>query len=746
MGPDTEYELYPERWREYEKSLIEPNRFVLLVSHFDRGCAPSSTQAKKDQDSDSVKAEVAVTQNAAASERVDGGSPAAAQPLVKATNSLTTPESTSTSTALKSIFSPWRAPERKTMGLLQRSFLDLADQAIQPLQVALVIDGTDSMADELDGVRNSIHQMLADLKRCRGDRVEVAIVVYRDSQSPSGEVTHLIERFTEDNQAIEEALKQLKPEIGAPFFHELADVGLYHAIDQLPWSNDPSVTRWILMFGDAPPYEVNTAIADYPQAKRRYSNDVLIANASRKDIRINCILCPSGKDVAEPFQQALEQTRAFMSEVSTGTDGLMLDLSYADIRNALVEAGKKPEANYVAIDRITEEDLSAQRLAMGIDGASRKGEESASAMRDVRLAIVPHLPLERMSFSPQDPAVQISTALRDKLAGLKHVRIVTPLDVQQMLRRIRADGIPEEQQLRALAARLRADYVVWGQLDTKADLVRTVAYHPTHQAPVLQVSYKSNDGKQLTKVLLEAVSAELPEAGADLGRTLKQLQAEDVKESFEAPLAKTPATTRQILATIEALQQAVGYSVGANEGIELLKQAQATCDDAALAEPRNPVIHWLVSNIAYNQSMNAYQHGELEAGEAGMAKMLTALRTAHRERQAIKSEALRTEIEADFALLVEKKFDIALERYDRLTEATAPNDSQRRAHWMRSGILAGDWNAPKEIVNVSEARKSIIAILAGWDDSAEAKLLRAWLRWDDTSRQTRFNFLPRRSS
>ena len=57
------------------------------------------------------------------------------------------------SSVLNTIFSPARAPRRKTMGLLQRSFLDLADQVDQALELAVVVDGTDSMAEELAGVR-----------------------------------------------------------------------------------------------------------------------------------------------------------------------------------------------------------------------------------------------------------------------------------------------------------------------------------------------------------------------------------------------------------------------------------------------------------------------------------------------------------------------------------------------------------------------------------------------------------------
>ena len=81
-----------------------------------------------------------------------------------------------------------------------------------------------------------------------------AIVVYRDAGSPSGEVEILLDRFSSDEGEIETAIQGLTPESGAPYFHELPDLGIYTAIRKLPWTDDDRVTKWILMFGDAPPY------------------------------------------------------------------------------------------------------------------------------------------------------------------------------------------------------------------------------------------------------------------------------------------------------------------------------------------------------------------------------------------------------------------------------------------------------------------------------------------------------------
>ena len=58
--------------------------------------------------------------------------------------------------ALRTIFSPQRSPEKRTMGLLQRSFLDLVEASQGKLEVALVVDGTESMAEDIQSVRSAL--------------------------------------------------------------------------------------------------------------------------------------------------------------------------------------------------------------------------------------------------------------------------------------------------------------------------------------------------------------------------------------------------------------------------------------------------------------------------------------------------------------------------------------------------------------------------------------------------------------
>ena len=65
---------------------------------------------------------------------------------------------------LNTALNPQYHENQKTMGLLQRNFLDLVEDGGNKLQLALVIDATDSMGDDLKGVRDAIENMV---RRCK---------------------------------------------------------------------------------------------------------------------------------------------------------------------------------------------------------------------------------------------------------------------------------------------------------------------------------------------------------------------------------------------------------------------------------------------------------------------------------------------------------------------------------------------------------------------------------------------------
>ncbi|MGI9474061.1 MAG: vWA domain-containing protein [Rubripirellula sp.] len=653
----------------------------------------------------------------------------AAVETADAENRMPTVESSAAASAMATIFSPARAPKQKTMGLLQRSFLDLASQGDQELEVAVVVDGTDSMASELAGVQRTIHQMLGDLKQYRNNEVRAAIVVYRDAGSPSGDVVIPLPRFSSNREEIDRAVEALTPESGAPFFHELPDLGLHHAITELPWSEDDQVAKWILMFGDAPPYAESFVDAETPEAYRRYATSILVSMAKQKNIRINCVLCTSSDGVVEAYDKAIDQTRRFMNELSSGTDGLMLDLSYEAIRTAMVDAARQPETPLTKIEPITAIDLAAVRRDSG----------STQEVKQVRLAVIPHMPLDKISFDVRHPAVRVSTALRNKFASVPGVRVASPRDIKEQLRRLRSEGLSREQAMRGLAARLGVDFVVWGSLDVGQATMQTAAYRRDDGQPVVPVKLDHRDDS-MAYALIKASAKNAPEdqALSHLMSHMGSLQSE-----LNVSLAESDATRDEILSAMEALEHALAFDTGSEDANEYLESADRASRAAITAEPTNALAHWLQANVAYNQAANRFRLGDRQAAAKRMNEMRSSLGEAVKHRQNLTMPGLMTEIEADYYLLMRREADNAIERYKQLVKLEQPSQSQLRGHWMLAGIYAGDWGvAGQDVVDVDQARYHITQVLANWPESPEASLLKQWLRWDESTQETEFNYLP----
>ena len=641
--------------------------------------------------------------------------------------------------ALRSIFSFAAAPPRKTMGLLQRSFLEVAARTEEDLEIAVVIDGTASMTEGIAGVRESIGAMLEDLRRGRDGEVRVAIVAYRDSGSPSGPVQVLLDRFTADNEAISQALTALRPESGAPFFHEQPDAGIHAALDRLPWTENNRTTRWLFLFGDAPPYAENYASDQFPQAKRAYATDLLVALATRKQVQIHCVLCDTAGELDTIYQQALPETRAFMNALAAGTGGLMLDLSYPDIRKAIVAAGQQPRADYLPIDPITEDDLEQARNAVA--GAA---DENDPTTREVRVAVLPHLPFQQMSFDPREPATQVAAALRHKFESLPRVRVSSSYDVERQLRRLRAAGLNESQQIRALASQLGVDYVIWGQRDPVAGSIVSAVYSGSSAERLVQITH----GGEITQLASLMLSAPTTDGRLDqLEFPRRGGSAEVLQGNLKRSLARNASTTREILVSLEASQQLLGLLADDPASAALSDTAVKAAEAALKTEPTNGMAHWLLANAHFNRATAAQARQEPEMAVAEMKEMKRSLARAYRYRNELDSHALSKEIAADYRLLVERDVPQAIQAYQELTQDPMSTPLiRRRAHWMLCGLFSGDWGAGHESVDATAAREHAIAILANWESSSEAELLKRWLGWDPETERTQHPYLPRSQS
>jgi hypothetical protein len=651
------------------------------------------------------------------------------------------------SATLRTIFSPRRSPAHRTMGLSQRTFLDLVEQSKPKLEVALVIDGTDSMSAALDGVRGALSQMMGDLELYKRNDVAYQLVVYRDVGSPAGEVEFPLNRqqrdFTDDRESVLAAIGQLAPQSGAPYFPELVDEGIHRALTELAWSDAQDVSRWVIVFGDAPPFDP-TFHEESTGASRRFATDALVALASTRQIRINCVLCTSRDEDRQAFEAVVDQTRGFMNALSTGTGGLMLDLSYDDIRAAMLQADSVREVEYTSVGTISSGDVEKLQASLV--------DQLPASDAPVVLAVLPHAPLEKMTFATDSPATELATELRMRIKSVPGVTVSEPLLVERRFDRLRRNpnysGLRGGALLQALGRSLGADYLLWGDVQDRGDSRNvTTRLYDAATGEVLAEAQRASSGsvgsEQLGSLLAgDVLSASLASAAHQpLANHLAAVRDDLAQRDSVTRQIATNSSYEDLVSGLAALEKALSYAVGDAEGISLLQEAQRRLDAAVRADSTNALPHFLLANCVYNLAKQAPEEGG--GGAALMKQFGRELRAAYRFRTALPDGDLRREIEADYALLVRGRPAEAIPLYERLADGRAGSDASRRANWMLAGIYGGDWGVAPDFVDREKARERLIRILALWPDSAEAQFIKQVLRWDDEAGGTRFPHLPK---
>jgi len=651
------------------------------------------------------------------------------------------------SAALRSLFSPRRSPEKRRMGLTQRSFLDLVEQSKPKLEVALVIDGTDSMGPALAGVREALSQMMEDLELYKRNEVAYQLVVFRDAGAPSGVVSFPLNRahnsFTSDRQEVFRAIQETTAESGAPYFPEMVDEGVHQALTELQWSSGDETTRWIVLFGDAPPFDP-ALHEEQTGASRQYATDLLVALANSHQVRINCVLCTSRDEDRQAYETVLDQTRAFMNALSTGSGGNMLDLSYNDIRAAMLQADAMREVSYTSVSTIRKEELERVRM--------RHRQRLPQTTAPLRIAILPHTSFDNMSFACDAPAMQLAAELRMRIKSIPGISVAEPLIVERrfdlLQRNSNYSGLQGTALLLALGRALGADYVLWGNYQDKqgARVVQTRLYDAATGEVIASAERTSSDAvgpDQLCSLLAgDLLSARISTSDhQSLANHFAAVRNDADQQNAVTRLIATSAAHDDLVEGLAALDAALAYSTGDVAGNELLKQAREALERSVQADDTNPLAHFLLASCLYNLARRAQDTGT--ESEAFMKEFGRALRAAYRFRSSLPDEALRQEIEADYSLLIRGKPAEAIPLYQRLADKADDSDSVRRANWMLAGIYGGDWLVDPQFVDPEKARERLIRILALWPDSAEAGFVKRVLRWDDQRQETRFPEFPK---
>jgi len=196
-------------------------------------------------------------------------------------------------------------------------------------QLAIVIDGTTSMSHELA----DLSKLLGDLdllyrSMTGAQQLEIAVVVYRDTEAPSGPIA-VVADFTNNIANLSVVLSKLKVESGEPYFPEAMDQGLNAATASLAWKGiESDMAHCILVIGDAPPYA-----NDHPN--RKFHDTDLDDHIAKLHIRVDAVLVNSGFPLVddgilgtsrETAMRAAPYAREYLTSLTKKSGGTFVDL------------------------------------------------------------------------------------------------------------------------------------------------------------------------------------------------------------------------------------------------------------------------------------------------------------------------------------------------------------------------------------------------------------------------------------
>lgn len=645
--------------------------------------------------------------------------------------------------ALGSIFNVRTAPDAKSMGIFQGNFLDTLRPGSPACQIALVVDVTESMADELPGIREKIPMLLADLQRSTDSPVEVAIVLFADSGSSQKPVDGLEEGFTSDANLLQQRLQAIEPRSGRPYFPEAVDLAVFQAIDKLPWAQTDGGTRWIMLMTDAPPYDASFE-EPTTNSRRWYDTDVLVSLANHKGIQIHSLLCQSRAQEQEAFEASVHKTRTFMGQLSSRTGGRMLDLSFREIRQQLAQAAQRPPAEFTYVGAITEDDIAKAR---------QERVEQTGEISTLRIAILPHLPWDDLSFYHEDPAVQFATQLRYSLKRLPGVVAINSRDIEAEFLRLKSGPVEKSQWPQALCLRLKADLLIIGDLragPNTAD-VQSKIYSAQAALPVANIA-ASGTPEALLPAYLQALQQTQNDQQAPLqmlSRAVGSEQGSDLRQFWPGVMGQlTPQSQSKMLSALDMIEKSLDITLQPQQRLSDLEQAIKLLQSIVSQDEANGFACLLLASAHFNSARTGEELGQLEEGKSHMAKARVYLNRAFDARRDIKDRLLQAEIEADHLLLIRKDIPAAVRRYEMITSfsESSPLRLALRAHWMLAGIQAGDWGAsehPEFQPAPAAAKRHLIQILAFWPDSEEARVIQKYMRWDPSSGRTGTPYFPR---
>jgi hypothetical protein len=655
---------------------------------------------------------------------------------------------------LKTMFSPVIAAEPKPMAVLQRT--SLLDQVTRckTLQIALVVDGTESMAPQLESIQKQLRGMVRDLTAVLKDQLTIQLVVYRDLGAPQpiefplGQIGNA---FTSDSDAIDRGLEKLLPQSGAPYFLEPVDIGLHTAITKLQWSSDASVSRWILLIGDAPPFD--EGFQDDSGAERKHTDEQLILLAKDKGITIHTLICPTRSEDQAIYEEVLEKTKDFFGKLAENTGGTCFDLSDKKFQSEIQSAAKRASVEYVPIAPISLDDI--EKMAGTVPKLSE-----AKTNRPLRIAVLPFMPKQAESLEKGLPllnpakneTVLLARQISDQLDQIGAQAIATSRISKEVGSALHRD-LRRELLAKSVGNKLGADYVLCVYKSAAANskfqydyaLLETVG--GSYVVNPVAVDSMVRKDSEVSDALLKkiALSAKTLAPPSDLRSLMTKLTPAPPRIR-NVSLAETKEVEDFIAKARLALDGVVDFELitsgdPAAHHIEVaLTEAESYIRSALAAEKDNPIACLIAANIRIARIVLSPQSVECPVWKKEAISFLSnAKRNANKD---VLSESL--EIDADSAML-SAKYGVAAEKYSAILKSSESDATKLRARWMLMGLHSGDWEAnrfAKELLDPAKARHYALEILAFHPDSPHARRLKQVLQLSSHSPESASPNLP----
>lgn len=592
------------------------------------------------------------------------------------------------------------------------------------VQLAFVLDGTESMGTELDSLKREIGPIVENLK----DQVEgapfsvsIAIVVYRDTKAPSGTVSMVLPNFSEDLIEIANKIDEIRVETGAPYFDERVDEGIQAALTKLPWSDKPDVSRWLILCGDAPPYPESTE-------HRRHSLQDLIKLAKDKKVAVYGLSVNSGTTsaIADKIKATSTDLRPefsqFMTRLADATGGKTRNLW--DREALLSEIKQKPIT--IPMESISDAEIAAARKNLDVPAS---------------IAVLPPALNGMPQFAAGSEAALAATAAQHALANLGFA-VRGPATLEALYQAASSSGVEQDKAIQRLVEKLGVEYVFSGaiQPDAAGDGKFTFAlsrWDANSRTPIQLASW-SEKSPSAAPEQVGTVIKKLLELGAKLGKPgLEKLSTVLAKAPKEEYLARDTRARRAMLSAMYAIEKSLAAETprsagsaasGQVDAATLLKTAQSELQAAAALETDNPVVELLLSLVYYNLS-------QMDDSGDEYHQQFVHLQRAYdlRDKPEFENSVFRREIEAYHALLIDKDIPKAVTAFTAIAsdKARESSNSALRARWMLAGMYFGDWGSrvySPEIVDLKKAREQVVTILARWPQLPEADFYRRCLQ------------------